>query len=84
MNGRLWAVIHTTADFEFADLLVPKAVDAGVVALRRMQDYTDTRMAEAGINKKALKSLGCEIKCYRPSSSSSDGKRNGHNRSMAS
>ena len=42
--------------------------------------YTDTRMAEAGINKKALKSLGCEIKCFidHPQVAVM-AKRNGHN-----
>lgn len=59
-------VIHTTADFEFANLLKlsPGAIEAGISTIQKgCRIYTDTRMAEAGINKKALKQLGCEVLC---------------------
>lgn len=54
-------VIHTTADFEYADLLDfhPNAISAGIEALRRGCDiYADTNMVMAGINKKKLAQLG--------------------------
>ena len=60
-------VIHTTADFEFADLMriSPNALESGLTALREgCRIYTDTRMAESGINKKALKRLGCQLTCF--------------------
>lgn len=60
-------VIHTTADFEYADNLkfsenaAPKIISAikkGAVFV------TDTNMALAGINKFALKKMGCEAVCF--------------------
>lgn len=60
-------VIHTTADFDFADItkISHNAIDAGLEALKNgCGIVTDTKMAEAGINKKALKSLNCDVKCY--------------------
>lgn len=57
-------VIHTTADFDYADNLV---FSEGVLeqALSALQNgaviVTDTQMAKAGINKKALAKLGVEI-----------------------
>ena len=47
-------VIHTTADFDYADSLVfsPGAVEKGVAALRAgCAIVTDTQMARAGINR---------------------------------
>jgi len=60
-------VIHTTADFDYADNLTfsPGAVAAAMDALRRgAHIVTDTRMAEAGINKKALAQLGLSVHCF--------------------
>lgn len=57
-------VIHTTADFDYADNLV---FSEGVreKALSALQNgaciVTDTQMARAGINKKVLAKLGVEI-----------------------
>ena len=57
-------VIHTTADFDYADNLV---FSEGVLekARKALQNgtciVTDTQMAKAGINKKALAKLGVEI-----------------------
>ncbi len=57
-------VIHTTADFDYAENLVfsPHAVEYGLKALRRGACIvTDTQMAMAGIHKKALQELGTEV-----------------------
>ena len=60
-------VIHTTADFDYAENLhfttgaVPKAVEA----LRSGRTViTDTNMAKAGISKAALQQLSCEVYCF--------------------
>ncbi|MBQ7491383.1 MAG: precorrin-8X methylmutase [Clostridia bacterium] len=60
-------VIHTTADFDYADNLVfsEGAAQKGVKALRAgCHIVTDTSMAMAGINKTALKKLGGEVHCF--------------------
>lgn len=57
-------VIHTTADFDYADNLVfsPGVREIALNALRAGTCIvTDTQMAKAGINKKALKELGIEV-----------------------
>ena len=59
-------VIHTTADFEYADSLVfsPGAVDKALEALKNGACIvTDTNMGKSGINKRALASLGGEVYC---------------------
>ncbi len=60
-------VIHTTADFDYADSLVfsENAVQRGIAAIKNgCRLVTDTRMAEAGINKKRLNSFGGQVQCY--------------------
>jgi precorrin-8X/cobalt-precorrin-8 methylmutase len=60
-------VIHTTADLEYADSLLfsENAVQRGIAALKAGSCVvTDTRMAEAGINKRALSSCGGKVKCF--------------------
>lgn len=60
-------VIHTTADFDYADNLIfsPDAVALGLEALRKgMPVVTDTNMGKAGINKRALKKWGSEVYCF--------------------
>ena len=60
-------VIHTTADFEFADNLVfsGHAVSKGIEALKNGCDIvTDTQMAKAGINKHILEKLGGSVHCF--------------------
>jgi len=60
-------VIHTTADFDYAENLVfsEKAVQKGIEALRNGCDIvTDTQMAKAGINKTILAKLGGEVHCF--------------------
>jgi len=60
-------VIHTTADFDFADNLV---FSDGVVTVLKdvlskgARIVTDTQMAKAGINKKAAGRFGCEVCCF--------------------
>ena len=60
-------VIHTTADFDYADNLVftPGAVAAGLAAIQAgCVIVTDTQMARAGINKKVLERFGGEALCF--------------------
>lgn len=60
-------VIHTTADFDFADNLFfsPGAVAQGLETLRRgARIVTDTNMARTGINKKVLERFGGEVLCF--------------------
>jgi len=60
-------VIHTTADFDYADNLV---FSDGAVAIAReimkngARIVTDTQMAKAGINKRAAAALGCSVHCF--------------------
>ena len=59
-------VIHTTADFDYAETLrfTVGAVQKGMEALRGGVIVTDTNMALAGINKSAAGKLGCTVCCY--------------------
>ena len=60
-------VIHTTADFEYRDLVYIRegAIDAALSLLKKGTTiYTDTNMALSGINKEALKKLNCKVICY--------------------
>ena len=60
-------VVHTTADFEYADTMefsedvIAKAKDA---IRRGAHIVTDTNMALAGINKRALSLYGGEVHCF--------------------
>ena len=60
-------VIHTTADFSFAESL--HFSDGAVARMREMLQngatiVTDTNMALSGINKAALKKLGIAARCF--------------------
>ncbi len=60
-------VIHTTADFDYAETLrfTPRAVELGQAALRRgVPIVTDTNMAKAGISRPSLEKLGCTLHCF--------------------
>lgn len=60
-------VIHATADFDFADTLCfsENAVSLALQALKRGATIvTDTNMAKAGINQKALDRLNCRALCF--------------------
>lgn len=60
-------VIHTTADFDYAENLCfsESAVKKGIEALRKGCDIvTDTQMARSGINKNILSKLGGQVHCF--------------------
>ncbi len=60
-------VIHTSADFDYADTIVysKNAVSIGKEILLNGADIvTDTNMALSGINKKALEKLGGQAHCF--------------------
>lgn len=57
-------VIHTTADFEYADILEihEDAIESGINALKNGCDiYADTGMVLSGINKRVLGELGGQV-----------------------
>ena len=59
-------VIHTTADFDYAESLrfTPDAVAVGGQAVRGGTIITDTNMALAGISKTGLAKLGGRALCF--------------------
>ena len=60
-------VIHTTADFEYADTLYfsPGVVEQAKAAIRGgAHIVTDTTMGLSGINKKAAARFGCKVDCF--------------------
>lgn len=60
-------MIHTTADFEFADLVrvSPGAIEAGVAALRSgCVLITDVHMVRVGISAQRLAALGGVLHCF--------------------
>lgn len=60
-------VIHTSADFEYAETMVysPGAVEVAKELIKNGADIvTDTNMALAGINKKVLARYGGEAHCF--------------------
>lgn len=60
-------VVHTTADPEFAKLLVisDKAVEAGVAAIKAgAKIVTDVKMVKAGINEARVKRFGGKVLSY--------------------
>lgn len=60
-------VIHTTADFEYKDLVYIRegSIEKALELLKKgVTIYTDTNMALSGINKAALKKLNCNVVCY--------------------
>lgn len=60
-------VIHTTADFEYADSLYfsPEVIEKAKDALSKGAIIvTDTKMAMAGINKKVVAGLGGRVECF--------------------
>lgn len=78
-------VIHTTADFSYADSLVftHDAAHCALDALRAGATVlTDTNMALAGISKPALAKLGCKAVCYMADPDvAGNGARRGHDSS---
>ena len=60
-------VIHTTADFDYADNLVfsHHPVEKAMEAIKNGACIvTDTQMAKSGINKKVLAGFGGEVFCF--------------------
>jgi len=60
-------IIHTTADFHYADITVlsPGAIEAAKDAiLSGANIITDTKMAMAGINKTKLAQYGGKVDCF--------------------
>lgn len=60
-------VIHSTADFEYKDILSfsPGAMEAGIRALREGRDIiTDVRMIEAGISRARLAPFWSSVRCF--------------------
>lgn len=60
-------VIHTTADFDYAENLrfSENAVEQGIAALKAGATIvTDTNMAWSGVNKGALQKIGGSAVCY--------------------
>ena len=60
-------VIHTTADFDYADNLTfsPGAVAAGLSAIQAgCTIVTDTQMAFSGVNKRVLEKFGGRAVCF--------------------
>ena len=81
-------VIHTTADFDYADQLVfsEGAVEAALDALRQGASIvTDTNMGKAGINKRELSGLGGEVFCFMADEDvAAQAKQQGTTRAVAS
>jgi precorrin-8X/cobalt-precorrin-8 methylmutase len=60
-------VIHTTADFEYADSLIfsDGVIELSISALRQgIHIVSDTNMVKAGVNKTRLNAFGGEIHCF--------------------
>lgn len=60
-------VIHTTADFEYEDLLrfYDNPIESCKDAIGKgCRIYTDTSMMKSGINKKNLEKFGCQVVNY--------------------
>lgn len=80
--------IHTTADFDYLkNLYFSKgAVEKLIEAIKNGADIvTDTNMAKAGINKKALGKFGGQVYCFMADEDVAEAaKRNGTTRAAAS
>ncbi|MDY0091412.1 MAG: precorrin-8X methylmutase [Candidatus Vecturithrix sp.] len=60
-------MIHATGDIDYQQIVFisPGAIDVGIEAIQAgCRIVTDTRMAFAGINKRALTLADCTIECY--------------------
>lgn len=97
LNGRTFGdgkddivkrVIHTSADFDYADNLVfsDGVVDKALSAIKRGATIiTDTNMAFSGINKKIVTQLGGTVKCFMSDKDVADeAKKRGITRAMVS
>ena len=97
LNGRTFGedkddivkrVIHTSADFDYADNLVfsDGVVEKALEAIKSGATIvTDTRMAWSGINKKILESFGGQAVCYMSDDDvAAEAKERGITRAMVS
>ena len=60
-------VIHTTADFDYADSLIfsEHAVELAKAAIKEgVRFITDTNMGKSGVNRAALRKCGCTVDCF--------------------
>ncbi len=74
-------VIHTTADFDYADNLVfsHHPVERALEALGRGAEIvTDTQMAKSGINKRVLEALGGQVHCFMSDPDVAEAARRNH------
>lgn len=80
--------IHTSADFDYAENLCfsEQAVEKAIAAIKNGACIvTDTQMAKAGINKKALARYGGEVYCFMSDEDvAKTAKENGTTRATAS
>lgn len=81
-------VIHTSADFDYAKTMM-YSEDAVLIAKKLLKSgvdiVTDTNMALAGINKTALKKLGCRAHCFMADEDvAKEAKRRGVTRAVVS
>ena len=80
--------IHTSADFEYAQNLCfsEHAVEKAIKAIKKGACIvTDTQMAKAGINKKALERYGGKVYCFMADEDVAEAaKENGTTRAVAS
>ena len=80
--------IHTSADFDYARNLCfsPNAVEKAMEAIKQGACIvTDTQMAKAGINKKALQKFGGEVYCFMSDEEVAEiARKNGTTRATAS
>jgi precorrin-8X/cobalt-precorrin-8 methylmutase len=88
MSAVLIRVIHTTADFSYAQNLCASK-DAAALAVRALREgasiVTDTRMAQAGIDKKRLEKFGGNVFCFMADDDVAESaKKNGTTRALAS
>ncbi len=81
-------VIHTTADFDYAENLrfTPRAVELGIKAMKSAPTIvTDTNMARSGVSKPTLQKLGGQVLCYMAEPEVAElAKRSGTTRAVAS
>ena len=80
--------IHTSADFDYAQNLMfsDDVVEKALKALKNGACIvTDTQMAKAGINKKALQKFGGEVYCFMSDEEGAEiARKNGTTRATAS
>ncbi len=60
-------IIHTTADFQYADItrISPTAIQSAKDAIAKgVNIVTDTQMSKSGINKARLKKYGGDVYCF--------------------